>query len=406
MASDLQSLVLDLLVAARPFRDLHVSFFHPTDRIDAGGSDRVVAAIQARSRDLYQAIRSFTKLPSYEVAEYIKGETEKFIKDLMRLSQSNAIGFSGQDSDIILQAHKNIDRLLYVIIQHPELRDKALPSLPPPRPAPIQVEVADQRIRLTHSQTRTGSIDYPAANRVRASLFETFDELVSALPSSSNADTRYIRACQVLRDYLGQDLETISIEALGLSYQLVEKITRRLSHEMGGTQLDEIEHVLVGVGVLLNQFEEWRAYLTELAKTKLDPENGSLLVEQGQRLIAEMEKPGVPVDPAVVRRLREMVEPVVTGIVSADAVAVPLVCSLSNVFSLLSQVAIDHVTSAHGLIEHTALMGTAALLVDFSVYMIRTFFPILSQFQPLHFILSVADYLNKRYSQWKDATSV
>ncbi|TXN00578.1 hypothetical protein FV242_21535 [Methylobacterium sp. WL64] len=279
------------------------------------------------------------------------------------------------------------------------------PELPPARSAPVQVEIVDDIIQLTLKHTRSGSIDYPSANRIRESLKETLDEIVSELPSSSNVDKRFVRACSTLLVYLSSPLEMTSIEALGLQYQLVDRMTKSVASELSSVILDELEHVLGNVNVLLNQFEEWRTYLLELEKTKLDTKDGSDLLIQTQILIRELEKPGAPVDASVVQRLRDMIEPAISGLVSADTIAIPLVCSLSNVFSLLSSVAIDYYQSLSAGQAHVIAFGASAILIRFSVDMIETFFPILSKFHPLKFLISVANYLSKLYSQGKDASS-
>lgn len=178
-----------------------------------------------------------------------------------------------------------------------------------------------------------------------------------------------------------------------------------MNEELGAIVLDQIEHVLAGVGVLLNQFDEWRRFLDEQARTNLDPEDGQGLVARAAELIADLERPGAPVEPELVRRLRGMVEPVLTGIVGADTVAIPLVCSLSNIFSTLSQHAIDHyqtVSADHG---HLVAAGASALLAKFAVDLIEKFCPLLAQYQPLSFILGVVRYLLPLYAMIKDFTS-
>lgn len=279
------------------------------------------------------------------------------------------------------------------------------PELPGVRPAPIQVAVEDNVLKLVHSQNRSGSIDYPSANRIRQSLRDTLQDVLNEIPKTTNTDVRFIKLCSSLLDDLSQQIEEISIEALGLKYQLVSKMTKRLTDEMGGVVLDELDHVLTGIGVLLNQFQEWRTYLDELAKTQLNPEDSVGLVSYGKELIKEFESANAPVDQKITKRLREMIDPVLSGAIDADAIAIPLVCSLSNIFSAFSNVAIDHISNAVSGLSTDNKLGGSILLLSFSVNVIRRFCPTLSNFQPLNFLIGVAAFITKHYSPGKDLIS-
>lgn len=344
----------------------------------------------ALARDVFAPLqRAFGEL-------FVELSGEQFDDELTNMN--NIILDCKISLDIVTDQLPFLDAALKMEVDDP-------PVLPENRPAPIQAVIIDDILSHTATQSRIGSIDYPSANRTREALRRILTDVLDDLRSSSNVDRGYIRICERLLGSLAIPIENVSIEDLGIQCQLVERSTRRLAEELGAIVLDQIKHVLAGVGVLLNQFDEWRKFLDEQARTNLDPEDGEGLVVRTVELIADLEKPGAPVEPELVRRLRGMVEPALEGIVGADTVAVPLVCSLSNIFSALSQHAIEHyqaVIADHG---HAVAAGAAALLARFAADLIEKFCPILSRYQPLSFIISVVRYLLPMYSQAKDATS-
>lgn len=279
-----------------------------------------------------------------------------------------------------------------------------LPAIPHERPAPIRVGVVDGGLTLIFSQTRTGSIDYPSANKIRESLRDTLAGLLENLPSGSNADQRYINACSRLLVHLSNPLEHSSIEALGLNYQLVDKMTKRLKEEIGGAAIDEIEHTLTGISVLLNQFQEWRDYLQELALTQLDATGGEGLIAQAAQLADDIETTDAPVDRKIAVRLREMIEPVTSGLINADTVAAPLVGSLTNIFSVLSRIAMESVVAAGSVAPSLPTLGASAILTSFAVGLLQKYCPTISRYQPFKFVIDVMAFFNKFYTQIKDST--
>lgn len=216
------------------------------------------------------------------------------------------------------------------------LRQKAV-AVPSELPAPLRVSISDNKITLVNRQTHTGSINYHSANKIRESLHETLADAVAVLPSSSNADQRYVRACSRLLDYISQPLEDVSIEALGLNYQLVSKLTSHLAMELGGSIFEEIGHTLTGIGVLLNQFEEWQAYLSELAIIQINGADSDKLVQQAIVLADQIEHHPSFVDTKVHQRLREMIEPALSGLVNSDTIAAPLIGSLRDLYTCVTR---------------------------------------------------------------------
>lgn len=278
---------------------------------------------------------------------------------------------------------------------------KSIIEVPNEIAAPIRVQIANERIVLINRQTHVGTIDYPAANRVRESLRETFAGLLEDLPSSSNVDGRFIKASSRLLNYLMTPLEDVSIEAFGLNYQLVSRLTSRLAEEAGGTIIDEIQHTLAGIGVLLNQFEEWQDYLRALAFTQIDQLDGDALVDQAVVLAEQIETRRVPVDPNIAARLREMVEPVINGLISSDTIAAPLIGSLSNYFAIISTYVLENAPNISH-IGAAATVGGSMMLLTYSIDTLKKFCPILCQYHPLKFILDVLTWFTSRYSQTKD----
>lgn len=282
-----------------------------------------------------------------------------------------------------------------------ELAAKSKIQVPGEISAPIRVEITDNRITLLNRQTHIGNIDYPAANRVRESLRETFSELLDNLPTSSNVDGRFVKACSRLLSYLTEPLENVSIEAFGLNYQLVSRLTSRLAEETGATIIDEIQHTLTGIGVLLNQFQEWQDYLGALALTQIDRLDSAVLVEQAIILAEQIETQNVPVDISVAKRIREMVEPVINGLINCDTIAAPLVGSLSNYFALLSTFVLQNSPAIPTGVA-AAVVGGSSMLLGYAVDTLRKFSPVLCQYHPLKFILDVVSWFTGRYSQTKD----
>ncbi|WP_148291151.1 hypothetical protein [Methylobacterium sp. B1] len=357
--------------------------------------------IIAKSNEIVGAITDFLYSPSPETGSDVINKVEEMIFASLSIARDTGIDQEGEAFRELIQLAKRTIQLVETGVILTSSDNLEAPTLPDQRPAPLNVAVQDETLRLVHSQTQSGRIDYPSANRLREGLRDTFRGLVDELPTSTNVDKRYVKTCTALLAYLDQSLEDVSIEAFGLSYQLVQKLTKRMSDEIDEMLLVEVEHVLTGIGVLLNQFEDWKIYLKEVATSQLNVEDASGLVENARLVVAALKKPGAPVDPRIAARLEEMIEPAVSGIVSAETIAIPLACSLSNFFTVVSQYAVDRVAAYP--VEFA--LGSGSLLLGLAIELIQRFCPILSKYEPLRFLVDVTKYLNKLYSPMKDVFS-
>lgn len=395
------SITSELSLMAENFRDITPMM----DRISSANKGVDCRAfttfVSGKSKNVADRIDTFQISPSVEAGAEAVRRIQDMMDATMSIAEEIGIDTIGEEfEELVSLARRCTETVSAGVILTDSDRYEA-PPLPPERPAPLNVAVQDETLRLVQSQNRTGRIDYPSANRLREGLRDTFRALVDELPSSTNVDKRYVRTCTTLLAYLDQQLEGVSIEAFGLSYQLVQKLTKRMSGEIDEMVLIEIEHALTGIGVLLNQFENWRIYLQEVATSQLDVEDATGLVENARLVVAALKKPGTPVDPRIAARLEEMIEPALSGIVSAETVAIPLACSLSNLFTVVSQYAIDRI--ADYPVEFA--LGSGSILLGLSIELIERFCPILSKFEPLRFLLDVTKYLNKLYSPMKDVVS-
>lgn len=280
-----------------------------------------------------------------------------------------------------------------------------LPSIPGQKAAPIKVVVKNQTIHLDNKKQKTGSIDLASADRIRRSVKESLEKFINDLEFNSNVDSRYMDTCHDLVKKLSIPLEVSSIEDIGLAYKRLRKKSERVVEEINESLCDDLEDIFSNIDVLLDQFQDWKNFIHELAITNFDPRSSSAIINHARTVLSELEKPNVPVDRTVIDRLKELIEPVTVGIVEAESVAVPLLISMSNIFSLLSTIVVNLVPGVSAGNAAIAGLGSAAILSSFAIEMIKKFCPLLCEYQPLKFMVGVVSFFVKHYSPGKDMMS-
>ncbi|MFF9179393.1 hypothetical protein, partial [Streptomyces sp. NPDC014793] len=147
------------------------------------------------------------------------------------------------------------------------------------------------------------------------------------------------------------------IEALGLNYQFAKRSFESTKETIPEPLAEQIDQVLVTVNVILNQYEEWRLYIS--AETALTLSSASMQAVVGISHDVEefFENNVALVEPKLVNRLREITDAYSQGLVNLESAAVPLIESLGNIFSELSRfvisqspVALDGITTSGAVI--------------------------------------------------------
>jgi hypothetical protein len=305
---------------------------------------------------------------------------------------------------IIPEITNNIRSNLGLYIKYSEgLVDQNIkkPRVPPQQPAPIRVGLKnDGRLHLEISQTHKGSLPVASLEKLRAATQELLQRTVEQVGNSSNVDPRLAPNLRGMLTYLSIPIELSPIEALGLNFQFAKRSFKATRETVPDPLVEQLEQIFSTVNVMLNQYDEWRLYLAAEAVTEIDTGDLDKIVEQSGRLADLLEQNEAFVDPEISARFREIIDAYINGLVNVEAVAVPLIESVGNVFSIISQILIGYLPD--GAVGAIVTPGSLVLLLGFSMKAVETFAPTMSSFPPLSYLIDVQKFGQKQFSLLKD----
>jgi hypothetical protein len=275
--------------------------------------------------------------------------------------------------------------------------------LPAEKPAPIRISVRDNRLELANSKHHDGSLQPGSVERLRRAASDILRRAINTMRAADNIDRRVVPACEPLLNELEADYETFSVESLGLNWEVVSTLAEQFDDAIPEIALIHLREALKTINVILNQFEEWRAYLSAKEIVKIPEDEINSVVSIVASIADDLSERTEIVDPKIEQRLREITKPIDSGLVDVHAVVPALIDSLSNIFAALSKEMMDHgihlEAAAKAASSHPTT--TNALLL-FSIGLISKYAPRLGHIKPFAFMRDAHELLTTQFSWLKD----
>lgn len=281
-----------------------------------------------------------------------------------------------------------------------QIQRSDIPTIPNQQPAPIRVEINENHLDLDISQTLIGSISESSLDKLRSATQELLDRTINQIGANTNVDPRLVPNLSGLNSYLSHNMVEMPIEALGLNFQFARRSFLATKDTVPDPLAEQIDQVLSTVNVILNQYEEWRQYISAETALTLSPTSMQSVLRISQEVEEFFENNENLVEPKLINRLREITDAYSQGLVNLESAAVPLIESLGNIFSELSRFVISQSPAAVG---SAATSGAVILFLGFAIKSIETFTPTLSGFPPLSYLIDVQKFAHKQYSLLKDS---
>ena len=269
--------------------------------------------------------------------------------------------------------------------------------VPTQTPAPVRVKVEGDRLAISNLRTNTGTITNEAVDRVRRTAAEMVSAALLSIKDAGNVDRRVAPALEPLLRHLRASGADVSPEALGLNWKLATKLLNEYREELPAIAIFQLEEALSSVNVVINQYGEWRAYQAEHIASEIGPEDTQILVTEAQELAEEMVSAGEHVvDTEISMRLRDILAPAQSNLVSSETIIAPLVGSLSNIFAGVSEAALIIVSKAPAIPQ-----GPAYALLMLSLSILDKGGR-LASLPPFSFVKNAHTYITKHYPYLKD----
>lgn len=306
-------------------------------------------------------------------------------------------------TDTIVKFIRDI-RNTFALIEHEHNStnqdNNLLLDIPAQQPAPIKVDISDFHLNLVSSRTQDGTLTYRSTENLRSAVCELLDRTIDQIGSQSNIDPRLAPNLRGLKSYLAISMDSMPIEAMGLNYQFARRSFGATRDTVPDLIAEQIDQILSTVNVILNQYEEWRQYLSAETALNLPISSMQNIVEASQKVEEFFDNNDELVEQKLINRLREITDAYSQGLINIESAAVPLIESLGNIFSELSRFVISNSPVA---LDSVGTSGTAILFLGFAIKSIETFTPTLSEFPPLSFLIDVQKFAHKQFSFLKDS---
>lgn len=296
-----------------------------------------------------------------------------------------------------------ISRLISEVRSMVDRGDDGQKLVPREAPAPVRVVINNDRLELAAPKTHIGSVPDPSVDKLRIAARDIMRRAMSTLVDAGNADPRFLPCCEGLVIELSSPLNSMSIEAVGINWQIVNEALEISKDSIPDLIIAQIRRALTTISVILGQYEEWQVYLTAEAGTRLSSAEVAALAEQALSLVQEFAQSPEAADIRIADRIRIIIDPVTTGIIQADTIGVPLIGSMSNIFGALSHAALEILPGGATL---TGRISGGIVLANLSVLMITKFAPTLSAFPPLSWMAGVHSEITKNWSTVKDVLKI
>lgn len=271
--------------------------------------------------------------------------------------------------------------------------------IPPQKPAPIRVRIKGERLRISNPKGLVGSIKREAVERIRSSAAETLRAALGALKEAHNTDRRIAPALEPLLKHLSTRYDDLSIEALGLTWRIASNIVDEFRDELPDIARIQLEQALATINVIVNQYEEWRAYLAAEAASSISVQDADRLIAETSILSETLAKSPNSIDPEIVARLNAIIDPVANGLIGSEAIIVPLIASLSNIFAGASEIVL---TFAPTFQDGVSRKGAAFLALLIAFGLLKSHSGRLAQFPPLAFIKDAYEHTIRHFPWLKD----
>lgn len=279
-------------------------------------------------------------------------------------------------------------------LQQSLLKNEILPS---EKPSPVHVAHIADRLVQVDKKTRTGDISDASLERLRNEAAEVLGTALQDLRIASNVDTRYLLTLERFRRTLTDDF--VSVERLGLHYELAFRLTRGFQDELSRTTFEQIEMALETTELILNQFEEWRIMVAEKKKKLLWSEVEAEVLTATTAEVAEALGERSDIYDARIREtLLRVLDTFKEAQASSDVIAPALIGAISNIFSKLAEAVINagHIiqtTSSFVPTESWYIIGVT------SIVLINRFAAKLVGFDALKFVNNALRYFRKEYPE-------
>lgn len=302
--------------------------------------------------------------------------------------------------DLLRKAGRDFDRSYKLLFQlEGSLQQSLLKSeiLPSEKPSPVHVALIADRLVQVDKKTRAGDISDASLERLRSEAADFLGAALQDLRIASNVDGRYLSTLERFRRTLSDDF--ISVERLGLHYELACRLSRGFQDELSRTTFEQIDMALETTELILNQFEEWRLLLAEKKKklTWSDPEAEILTTTTTEIAEALGERNDI-YDPRIRDTLLRVLETFKEAEASSDVIAPPLIGAISNIFSKLAEAVINaghliQTTNSYLPTDSWYIIGVTSLVL------INRFATKLMGFDALKFVNNALAYFKKEYPE-------
>jgi hypothetical protein len=352
-----------------------------------------------------------TPVVTLSYVEFLQNRTEQVRNVIFRLSvdfeeryyrldpgrKLNAEADSNRFKKELTNAVSIIIRLQSKIAQ---LRDR-YSFLPGDLPAPIRVAIIENKLVRVSPKQITGGLPANSIAKLRASAAETLKNTIELI-QQSNMDKRLAVVLGPLQTQLTNEYEgDFSIEALGDNWRLLQQLKLRMEPDLPAIILALINRCLDSIETILLQFSEWHSYLDSEKLLHVPAEEVDNAIDAAREVAAEFEKHPEVVDGEIVAGLRAIVEPAISGIVSSESVAAPLVASLSNILSALSGLVIES-APALGLVIEKMGAGPRYALIVVALAAMDQCGAQLTKIPALAFVRKAHEYVTTNFPYLKD----
>jgi hypothetical protein len=234
------------------------------------------------------------------------------------------------------------------------------PTIPRQQPAPIHLHIVGGRLELIDSQNPVGSLRPDARARILNAAFSLLQTAMNIVGNETNLKKGFVPPCSALLDALQSNPASFSPEFVGLLARLIRSNVTKFENELPDGAPQAFIEALNATDTLVSQYVEWREYLVAEAGRNITKENAEAIVGLSTKVADHLDEYTEVVDHRIADRLRAILQPTLDGINNNEAIAVPLLFSLSNIMARVSELILNSLETI-GTVGATA-SGAALLL--------------------------------------------
>jgi len=301
--------------------------------------------------------------------------------------------------DAVKRVERDIERAtqclwkMEIILSQAAAREMLVPA---ERAAPLYVAIIGDRLVQVEKRTKSGDLSDLSLENLRYEAASMASEVLGDLRDLSNIDRRTIEAIDSYRFALSTDYSVFSVERTGLRWQALLSMMPGLGAEMSEQNYQKLNRSLEVGGVLLGQFQEWRAYTHALVQYKQDQNDINRVLSISEDLANSLESSPIAFDSRIAATLRILAHDARTIFSGSDIAAPALLSALSNLFGKITQVLLESAPKLEAMIQRMD-MGSWALLASLCAIIANEFVVRVSGINILGFIEKVISYIKIKY---------